>query len=108
MKSILLKLARMEFLARQIFKVALLGLFLLLRLKAGRYRAFGNRLRREKEFIAQIRLKDHSLGRTYRFGKTGLASAAGIHEKPDMTLLFDSPAIAVSVLIPPPRLAHPG
>ena len=100
MKSVLLKLARYEFLARPILKAALFGLFLLLSLKARKYKAFGDRLK-EKEFLVQIRLKDRSLGRTYHFGKGGLTSSAGIHEKPDMTLLFESPAIAVSILIPP-------
>ena len=56
--------------------MSLFGLFLLLGLKARKYKAFGDRLR-EKEFVAQIRLKDHSLGRHYRFGKAGLASASG-------------------------------
>src|SRR3954463_2898391 len=51
----------------------------------------------------QIRLKDNSIGRYYIFQNGRVRSAAGIHPKPDVSLVFRDVPTALIFLKPPQR-----
>ena len=59
-------------------QVLLQGVSWALNFSAIRYPSLKQRLR-EKEFVAQVKVKDNSVGRHYMFGQGRVAARAGIH-----------------------------
>ncbi|MCC7038938.1 MAG: molybdopterin-dependent oxidoreductase [Burkholderiales bacterium] len=53
----------------------------------------------KKDFVAQIRVKDGSVGRWYRFAAGKMTSAAGIAAAPDVVIQFKSASLGSRVLI---------
>ncbi len=82
------------------FSVLLWGLVQALRLAARFYPAFAARLR-ERNVIAQFKIRDNSAGRWIAFENGKVKSKNGIHPKPDVTIFFQNEAIAVEFLTPP-------
>ena len=82
------------------FSVLLWGLVQALRLAARFYPAFAARLR-ERNVIAQFKIRDNSAGRWIAFENGKVKSKSGIHPKPDVTIFFQNEAIAVEFLTPP-------
>ncbi|ENY8013060.1 molybdopterin-dependent oxidoreductase [Vibrio fluvialis] len=83
-----------------VIKSILLGLVAAFRLTAARNPTFRKQLC-EHSFIAQIRLKDGSIGRYYSFEGGNVTSAGGIHPKPDVTISFHDLSTALDFLKPP-------
>ncbi len=80
--------------------VLLYGLLQALRIQAIRYPAFAKRLK-EKNFTAQMKVTDDSVGRHFTFRNGKIISGRGIHPNPDICMTFTSAELAVSLLIPP-------
>jgi len=78
----------------------LLGVSWALNYTARRHPSFKRRLG-EKQFTAQVKVKDNSIGRCYRFGNGKVTSRAGIHDSPDMTISFKTAALGAKLLTPP-------
>lgn len=53
--------------------------------------------------VAQIKLKDNSVGRYYIFAGAKIRSASGIHPKPDVTMVFNDLKTALIFLKPPQK-----
>ena len=81
------------------FKATLAGLEVLLRVTARRHASFAARLR-ERDLVAQITLRDRSVGRYYTLRGGRLRSAAGQHPSPDVTMVFESAEIAARLMKP--------
>ena len=86
--------------ARAKFAVILFALTLLLRFVARRYPQFAARLK-ERNLVAQIKARDEGTGRWIAIRDGKLASRAGLHAKPDITLSFKNAATGASLLTPP-------
>jgi len=56
-------------------------------------------LMRERDLLAQIRLKDGSRGRWYRFSNGVLTSARGVVSEPDVLIQFKSAGLGVRLLV---------
>ena len=82
------------------FSILLFGLGLLLRYCAWRYPAFKARLA-EKDFTAQLRTKDGTVGRSYTFAGGKVRSRRGVATNPEVTLTFKTAAIGARLLMPP-------
>ena len=67
---------------------------------AVRHPSFKNRLK-EKNFTAQIKVKDNSQGRYFTFKDGKVSSKSGIHSSPDICMTFRSPHLAAKLLRPP-------
>jgi trimethylamine-N-oxide reductase (cytochrome c) len=100
MNAIVSRLAGSKTLADFMFAVLLLGLDWMIERTASRYPFFKARLA-EKDLVVQIRLKDRSKGRYYTIKNGAVSSSSGMHGSPDVTVLFGSSRIALSVLVPP-------
>ena len=85
--------------ARAQFSVILLGLSKIIGITAKRYPSFADRLK-EKDLIAQIRLRDNSQGRYFIFKNGTVSSQAGIHPRPDVCMAFQSAALAAKLMRP--------
>ena len=83
-----------------LFRIILLGIAVLLRYTALRYPAFRKRLA-ERNFTAQIKTWDDSVGRHFTFEDGKVTSARGIHPDPDICLSFKTAKLAASLLLPP-------
>ena len=81
-------------------QILLQGVSWALNFTALQHASFKKRLH-EKKFIAQVKVKDDSVGRHYHFGKGKVISHSGVHEKPDMTITFKNAALGVKLLRPP-------
>jgi len=81
------------------FSVFLFGLEILIRFTAKRNPAFRKRLK-EKDLIAQIRIKDNSQGRYYIFQGGKVRSKGGIHPNPDVDIFYKSADLAARLLRP--------
>jgi molybdopterin guanine dinucleotide-containing S/N-oxide reductase-like protein len=81
------------------FSVTLLGLEALLRRAARKHPEFKERLT-EKDLIAQIRLRDGSQGRWFEIRGGRVRSTGGIHPSPDVTMEFESAAVAAKIMKP--------
>ena len=57
---------------------------------------------RRHDIVAQMRLKDGSIGRWYAIEGGRVRSRAGLHAKPDVTIAFRDLATAFTFLVPPP------
>ncbi len=81
-------------------KVILFGITQALRFTALRFPEFKKRLH-EKNFIAQIKVIDGSVGRWYQFKDGKIISRRGIHPDAEVVLQFDTAKSAVELLTPP-------
>lgn len=86
---------------RLLLRTILFGLACVLRLAARVDAGFRRELRRH-DMVAQIRLKDGSLGRWYAIENGRVWSRAGVHPRPDVTMAFKDLATAFVFLVPPP------
>ena len=82
------------------FSVILWGLVQALRLTKLWYPKFAARVK-ERDVIAQLKLKDESIARWIQFENGKIKSGAGMHESPDLTLWFHNKKVAVEFLTPP-------
>ncbi len=69
----------------------LFGIYQLLKRKAKRSSSFRDRVR-ERNFTAQIKVKDNSVGRYFTFTDGRIISKKGIHPNPDVVMTFSSSA----------------
>jgi trimethylamine-N-oxide reductase (cytochrome c) len=77
----------------------LLGLEIAIRFTAKRYPGYRERLK-EKNLIAQIKLKDESQGRYYIFKDGKINSKAGLHPNPDIAMIFETAELALLLMKP--------
>ena len=78
----------------------LFGLNILFRYCSWRYPEFQERLK-DKEFTAQIRTKDGSVGRWFSFGINGYKSGTGINKYAEVIMTFKTADVAAKLLMPP-------
>lgn len=81
------------------FDVILFALDKVMRLTARQHPAYAARLK-EKNLIAQMKLRDNSQGRFFKFLDGRVTSTFGIHPHPDVTMAFDTAAIAARIMKP--------
>ncbi|MDP7600792.1 MAG: hypothetical protein QF605_05340, partial [Rhodospirillales bacterium] len=67
------------------FSLMLFGLRLLIWMQALRYQAFRDRLK-EKNFTAQMKTKDNSVGRWFKFQDGKVSSGSGVKADADIAL----------------------
>lgn len=70
-----------------------------LRFAAYRYSSFRERLK-EKNFVAQLKLADNSIGRFIEFKNGKIISRPVIHPNPDVTISFKTESVALKFLSP--------
>ena len=87
-------------LQRMKLPLILFGLAQLLQRTSQRHPHFSRRLQ-QHNFVAQIMTRYEGIGRWFRFKDGILRSRAGLHERPDIKLLFKNAKTAVSLLMPP-------
>jgi trimethylamine-N-oxide reductase (cytochrome c) len=75
-----------------------------LKLTASRHPDMAEFMRR-RNCVAQIRLRDGSVGRHYHFRGGRVSSRAGLHPDPDVTMTFRDLETALKFLVPPVRQA---
>lgn len=80
--------------------VLLWGIPQAMRAAASIYPAYAERLK-ERNLVAQFKLKDKPQGRWVKLENGKISSGNGIHKSPDMTLWFKNQEIAESFLTPP-------
>ena len=81
------------------FSLILFGLRMLLWWQSKIYKDFKDHLS-QKQFTAQIQIKDKSKGRWFTFKNGNIASSTGIHAKPEVKLTFKNSKVAVELLMP--------
>jgi hypothetical protein len=69
--------------------LVLFGVAQLLKRASQRHPRFNRRVQ-EHNFVAQIMTRDEGIGRWFSFNDGIITSHAGLHEKPDIKLLFKS------------------
>jgi molybdopterin guanine dinucleotide-containing S/N-oxide reductase-like protein len=84
-----------------LLKTILFALAPVLRLKARRHPVFREFMRR-RNGVVQIRLKDGSIGRHFRFSGGKVESTAGIHPRPDVAMIFKDLPTALRFMNPNP------
>ena len=82
------------------FATILFGLEKVIHRTAKKYPAFKARLA-EKNFTAQIKIIDDSVGRYFTFDKGKVSSRRGLHDNPDICMMFKDAELAVKLLLPP-------
>ncbi len=82
------------------FLIILFGLAWALRLTAMLHPSFRQRLK-EKQFTAQIRTMDGTVGRSFTFTEERVTSRSGIHPNPDICMSFKTAQLAAGLLMPP-------
>ena len=82
------------------FATILFGLEKVIHRTAKKYPAFKARLA-EKNFTAQIKIIDDSVGRYFTFDKGKVSSRRGQHDNPDICMMFKDAELAVKLLVPP-------
>jgi trimethylamine-N-oxide reductase (cytochrome c) len=82
------------------FATILFGLEKVIHRTAKKYPAFKARLA-EKNFTAQIKIIDDSVGRYFTFDKGKVFSRRGLHGNPDICMMFKDAQLAVKLLLPP-------
>ena len=80
--------------------VILWGIPQTLRVTARIYPEFAARLK-ERNLIAQFKLRDKPVGRWIKLENGKISSKKGIHDNPDIAIVFKNKAIATSFLTPP-------
>ena len=81
------------------FSLILFGLRMLLWWQSKIYKDFKDHLS-QKQFTAQIQIKDKSIGRWFTFKNGNIVSSTGIHAKPEVKLTFKNSKVAVELLMP--------
>ncbi len=82
------------------FATILFGLEKVINRTAKKYPAFKERLA-EKNYTAQIKIIDDSVGRYFTFDKGKVFSRRGLHGNPDICMMFKDAELAVKLLLPP-------
>ena len=82
------------------FPIILYGVATTIRTVALAFPAFAKKLK-ARDAIIQIKTKDDSVGRWYAFKNGKIKTRAGIHSKPDVTLIFKDADTGVQLLTPP-------
>jgi len=90
---------------RALLKTILFGITHVLRRTAKKYPAFAAEMKRH-DCVVQIKLKDDSVGRHYLLKNGTVKSKAGIHPKPDVTLIFKDLSTALEFLKPNPDMGE--
>ncbi|MCC6532993.1 MAG: molybdopterin-dependent oxidoreductase [Burkholderiales bacterium] len=78
----------------------LIGLYAAMRYCAWRYPHYRDQLA-ERDLIAQIRVREDDSGRWYEVRAGRVRSRSGIHPNPDVTLSYETAAVAAQLLTPP-------
>jgi len=86
-------------LARLVFSIILFGLNLMLKRAARKHPSYKHRLK-EKDFTAQIKVRDNSQGRHFTFQNGNIKSKAGIHSSPDVTIVYRNAYLAAKLMRP--------
>ena len=79
------------------FSVLLFGIAPAIKLMAWRYASFRDHIRK-KNCSVQIKIKDGSQGRIFRFADGRVSSRSGIHDHADAAVIFKDAATAVSFM----------
>lgn len=82
------------------FSTLLAGLYAVMRYCAWRHPAYREQLA-ERDLIAQIRTLDVDAGRWFEFKAGKVRSGSGIHPRPDVTLSYETAAVAARLLTLP-------
>ncbi len=90
---------------RILLKTTLAAIAPVLRLQARRHAALRKFMHR-RNGVVQIRLKDGSVGRYFRFGNGGIETRAGLHARPDAAIVFNDLPTALAFLQPDPDRAR--
>jgi molybdopterin guanine dinucleotide-containing S/N-oxide reductase-like protein len=88
---------------RAILRTILFALGPMLKRAAGKHPAVRAMLRRH-DAIVQIQLKDRSIGRHFVISDGQLRSVAGLHTRPDVTMVFKDVATALAMMQPEPDM----
>lgn len=88
-----------------LLSVLLFGIAPVIKFVAWKHTAFRLHLR-QKNCIVQIKLKDNSQGRFFRFTNGRVSSWPGIHQVPDAAMIFKDVATAVSFMSVPANHAQ--
>jgi molybdopterin guanine dinucleotide-containing S/N-oxide reductase-like protein len=92
-------LLRFPSVANMIFSLILFGIKGLLLRTARKHSSFKERLK-ERNFTAQIKTMDNSVGRHFTFSKGTITSRRGIHASPEVSMIYSSAALAAKLLAP--------
>ncbi|HZC57094.1 MAG TPA: molybdopterin-dependent oxidoreductase, partial [Xanthobacteraceae bacterium] len=87
-------------LAKLKLPIVLFGAAQLLKHAARRYPGFKARIK-EHNFTAQIMARDEEIGRWIEFKDGAITSRAGLHDKPDIKLMFKNAKTGTALLTPP-------
>ena len=82
------------------FATILYGLEKVINRTARKYPAFKKRLA-EKNLTAQIKIIDDSVGRYFTFDNGKVFSRRGLHDNPDVCMMFKDAELAVKLFMPP-------
>ena len=82
------------------FSAVLWGFAQLMKHVARRHASFRDRLG-ERNLVAQIKARDEEVGRWFEIRDGKVASGAGLHAKPDITLAFKNATLGDALLTPP-------
>lgn len=100
MKIVVNWLAKSKFMAKFTLSFTLLCVGFLLYATKMKSPAFRKRLE-SKNLIAQIKLKDNSLGRYFAIKNGKMMSNGRVNPNSDVSIIFDSVRIALDILVPP-------
>jgi molybdopterin guanine dinucleotide-containing S/N-oxide reductase-like protein len=100
MKSVVKAMARSMALADFTFSIALLALKWALLITARRSQSFRTRIGGAR-LTVQIKLKDKSRGRFFRFEAGRIRSSRGVLPSADVTMTFANARLALDILVPP-------
>jgi molybdopterin guanine dinucleotide-containing S/N-oxide reductase-like protein len=100
MKPLIIRLVQSATLSKVIFSLLLWGVKIMLSFTAWRYLFFRERLK-EKNLTVLIKLKDNSQGRHFILKDGCVTSMSGMHDNPDVTIVFGSIRVALDMLLPP-------
>lgn len=92
-------MSKSPLLARCIFSFILLNVKMIMKWTARRHPDFRGRLKK-KDFTAQIRTRDHRVGRYFTFREGRVISRSGIHPAPDMTIEYRDAALGARLMTP--------
>ncbi|MBW2028682.1 MAG: molybdopterin-dependent oxidoreductase [Deltaproteobacteria bacterium] len=81
------------------FSIVLYAIDKMIKRVAKRHPSFRERLK-EKNFTAQIKVKDNSAGRYFTFRDGSVTSKSGIHANPDITIIYRNAVLAARLMKP--------
>ena len=90
---------------RTALRTILFALPVMLRRAARSYPAFRAMLR-QHDLVAQIQLKDGSIGRHFVIRAGTIKSVAGLHPRPDVAMIFKDVSTALSMMSPNPDMGE--